>query len=239
MDVGKGHSACIVKGHSSLLAFLGGDKHHTIGSARTIDGRCRSILQHLNRLYVLRIEIVNAAILDNHPIHHIQRGVGCGNGAFATDNDAAHCSRPLTVGDVYTGCLALHAFKHVFHRHGSQLLRTYMGQSSRNVALALHTIADNHHFGQVLMVFLQNDIEAGAPANGNLLCRKTNVRNHESALFRGIGDAEVAVKVGHAAIRRALYGYACTDNRFTRTVCNLACNPVLCIGKRHTKQEDG
>ena len=52
------HGERAVVGELSLtgLTALGGDQHNTVGTLGTIDGRSRSILQHLHRHDILRVE---------------------------------------------------------------------------------------------------------------------------------------------------------------------------------------
>ncbi len=40
----------------SFFAALGGDEDDAVGSSRAVYGCCRGILEHLNRLYVVRVD---------------------------------------------------------------------------------------------------------------------------------------------------------------------------------------
>ena len=54
----------------ALLSALGGDEYHAVGTAHTIDGRGRSILEHGDALYLVGIKVVERAF---HTVYLQQR----------------------------------------------------------------------------------------------------------------------------------------------------------------------
>ena len=69
----EGNGTCIIQGNLSFLTLLGCYEYYTIGTTSTIDRGSRSILQHLDALDILRVDILNTTILDDHTIHYIKR----------------------------------------------------------------------------------------------------------------------------------------------------------------------
>ena len=67
------NSTCIVQGNLAFLTLLGSYEYYTIGTAGTIDSGSRSILQYLDALDILRVDILDTTVLDNHTIHYIER----------------------------------------------------------------------------------------------------------------------------------------------------------------------
>ena len=67
------NGTCIVQGHLAFLTLLGSNEHNTVGTTCTIDSGSRSILQYLDALDILRVDILDTTVLDNHTIHYIER----------------------------------------------------------------------------------------------------------------------------------------------------------------------
>ena len=55
-----------------FLTALGRDDNHTVGSTRTVDSTCRSVLQHLNGLDVVRREVTDSCT-HGHTVNDIER----------------------------------------------------------------------------------------------------------------------------------------------------------------------
>ena len=55
--------------------FLGSDDNHTVGTARTIKRRCRSILENLDRFNIIYVNRVERAVIITHnqTVNHIYR----------------------------------------------------------------------------------------------------------------------------------------------------------------------
>ena len=81
---------------SAAGALLGGDNDNTVGSAGTVDGGGRCILEDGEALDVLRVDggqrvthAGNAVIGNGQAVDDIQRVVGCVQGCSATDTDGS------------------------------------------------------------------------------------------------------------------------------------------------------
>ena len=122
MECREGNCTCIVQGNLAFLTSLGGYEYHTIGTTCTIDSGSRSILQYLDALDILRVDIIDTTVLDNHTVYYIERSTLGTDGALTTDSDTTHCTRTLRVGDIHTGSLTLHTLQGILYRHRSQVL---------------------------------------------------------------------------------------------------------------------
>ena len=95
----------------ACLAFLGGNEDDAVGSPRTVNRARCSVLQYLDRLDVVGVEVVDAAV-DWHTVHDVE-GVGIVDGAHATDADLRALAR-LT-GSGSGGNARGHTFQGVVH----------------------------------------------------------------------------------------------------------------------------
>ena len=111
------HCSCVVESNLSFLTLLCCNENNTVSTTCTVDSSCRSILQNLDALNILRVEVLDTAVLDNHSVDYIKRRTGSTNRALTTDSDATHSTRTLRVGDVHTSRLSLHTFKGILYRH--------------------------------------------------------------------------------------------------------------------------
>ena len=104
-----------LKADGSLLSLtlLGGNHDNTIGTTGTIEGvRCR-ILQHGDTLYIVRVEVVPAAIVWS-TIHDNERRCSSVDGTEATDGKRrGGCWRTGCIGHLHTGYLALQSAEHI------------------------------------------------------------------------------------------------------------------------------
>ena len=87
--------AVVIELQGTVSAFLGGDDNHTVRCTRTVDGCCRSILQHSESLDVVGVDTTEhvAATLDGrvvnrHTVDHNQRVVAGRERGTATDADS-------------------------------------------------------------------------------------------------------------------------------------------------------
>ena len=118
----EGYGTCIVQGHLTFLTLLGSNEHNTVGTTGTIDSGSRSILQYLDALDILRVDILDTTVLDNHTVYYIERSTAGTDGTLTTDGDTTHCTRTLGVGDIHTGSLTLHTLQGILYRHRCQVL---------------------------------------------------------------------------------------------------------------------
>lgn len=108
------------------LTALGGDDHHTVGAARTVDGRSGGILQDVDAGDIVGIQEVervagrsgaDTAVVhvarglvaaERHTVHYEERVVAAANGGRTADTDVDTAAGfAVVVGDAHTGCAAL------------------------------------------------------------------------------------------------------------------------------------
>ena len=151
--------------------LLGGDDNHTIGTTRTIDGRCRYILQHFYALNISGIKerqrvescitttgtclVGRHIIIDNESVNHIEGLVTTSDTVTATDADDAGCTR-LTAGgrDIQTCHSTL---KGTLYRGILlfQQLIAYRRDAAGEFQALLCTIAHDYHFVQATSIVYQ------------------------------------------------------------------------------------
>ena len=141
---------------TSLRTALGGDEDDTIGSARTINGGRRSILQHFHRLDIVGIQSTQAAGR-YHAVNDVQRVAALvdGSGAAYTHlhpraGQSARCRYLHTCGT------SLQDVLHTAHGLILELAGIDTGDGSRKVALLHRSVTDDHYFLQQLVVLFQH-----------------------------------------------------------------------------------
>ena len=199
------------------LARLGGDHHHAVGTARTVDGRGRGVLEHLHRLDVGGVDVADVAAHQGESVDDVERLVAGVDGTRAADADGWSLARLVVVEHGHTGGLALQRLEGVARHVGHDGLRLHVGGSSRQVRLLHRTVADDHHLLQVGAVLLQGHVKAAA-AHLDLLALVADVRENEGSAARH-ADLELAVKIGHCSHAGVvLHNHAHADQRLARVV---------------------
>jgi len=107
----------IVQRHFSLFTFLGSHEDYAICTAGTINGSCRSIFQNVDSFNIRRIDVFDAAGLDNHTVNNIQRTLLRIDRTYTADIDTTDFTRALAGCDVHTGSFSLHSFQRILDRH--------------------------------------------------------------------------------------------------------------------------
>ena len=73
--------------HLAFPTRLGGDQDHTVCTTATVDSGCRSVLQNLHRLDIIRREELN--VRGDHTVHYIQRVVATDSRTDTADTDGS------------------------------------------------------------------------------------------------------------------------------------------------------
>ena len=135
------------------LSVLGIDEQYTVGTARTIDGRSRGILQHGEALNVLRSDIIEVTLETVH--QHECTGTGT-KGGHTTNPEFRHVLARLT-GDLTGEHTRDHTGERVGETSGrsTQILGVHRGHGSGEGNLFLHTgTGDDHFVDNILLEFL-------------------------------------------------------------------------------------
>ena len=249
-----GELARIVERGTSLLALLGGDDNHTSHGARTINRGSGTVLEHGERLDVVRVQTSHSrrnqrlgiarrkfvgghihVVLINHTVDDPQRLRVAVNRCGTTDTDLGSCTeRTAHVCHLHTGHAAFERTTHVVgaglhHGIGLQVGRCTGKHSLIDLA---HT-GDDHLFDD-LFVRLERNREVRLPLEGNLLCPHTDVRNLQRLGVVRNTKAELAIDVGRGTRLRALDDNRSTDNGLVV----LGCNDSTChLSLRHHHRE--
>ena len=219
----------------ALAAALGGDEHDAVSSTRTVHGTRGSILQHLDALYVIGVQVVQAA-LDGHAIDDVER-VAVVDGTDAADADARGIARLARVGgDGDTRCEALQRVIHTHGGHHTQVARVHLRDGCRDHTLLLHAVADDHHILQRLGIFLQDDVQHGSGRHA--LRRVAHERNHDGRTTLHVLQRKTTVHVGDGTVRRTPHGDRGADDRLSRLVIhNTSYRHPLRKGSRWSKKQ--
>ena len=168
--------ARIVNRHAPALALLRRHQHHAVGAAATVDGRCRGILQNVNRLNVARVQRLNArGRHQGNAVHHVQRVVAAVQRALTANPDAADRARTLARRNVNTGSLALQSLQRVRHRPDVQLLLAHARQGASHVALLLNAVTHHDHLVEQLLVLFEGHVNLAFACHRNVLCTVAHV----------------------------------------------------------------
>ena len=127
-----------------FLTALGRDDNHTIGGTRTIDSTCRSVLQHLDGLNIVRREIANRGT-HGHAVDDIQRSLVSVQGTDTTDTNQWVGTGLSVRGNLHTGYLTFQHRGDIGVRHALQLIGIHNRYRTGQVGLLLNTITHNDH----------------------------------------------------------------------------------------------
>ena len=233
----------IVKGYITVIGYigsflrtlLGGNDDNTIGSLRTIDGCCRSITKHVNRLDIFWR--YNRNINSRDSIHYIVRRHGTrtesrsttkGNGrrTVRIGSRRNHQTRNLTLKHLTWVCE--HTLVQIFCLHGS---------NRRGDILTAHrTITYNYDLIQGRIIFLQNNLTVRTSLY-RLRC-KSNVRELQlrpRLHIQGI----VTIYIGNRTIVSTYLHDAYANKRFAIGIFHGTADLTLCKCECTHQQKGG
>ena len=205
----------IVDRSPAQLTFLGGDEHYAIGSTGTVDGTRGSVLQHLYRLDVAGVDVVDAT-LKRHTVDDVER-VAVINGTRTTYTDA-RTSTGLSGRGRYvdTGCQTLQGIVNADGSFALQVLSAHLGNGCGHYAFFLHTVTDDHHLVQCGLVFLQYN--AHLVFGHHLLSRVADVRDNQRFTLCHL-DGKLTIHVGDGGVLGIAFLHdGGTDNGFTTVI---------------------
>ena len=196
-----------VDAHASLLAFLGGDHQHTVGSHRAIEGCGVGALEHIDRLDVLGVDHrqgIGALTLTDgehtvgahltvlrvghrHTIHHDERLAGTENRLVASQNDLRRTAGATGTGrDGDTRHLTFERVGEVGVLHAVQVRRTHL---LRGIGQRLLLTADTHggddHLLEVVALGLHLHADALLAVHRHFLSGVANIGKDKCSLSVG------------------------------------------------------
>ena len=219
-------------GRLILAAVLGGDNHHTVGGAHTVDGGCRSIFEHRHVGNVVGIEEVDVVV--EHTVHHIER-IAAGERAGTTDGHLRTLAGHTAINHVHTGHLSLHGSHGRRRRRGEQVLALDHRDRSGQVLGLSRAITNHDHLVEVLHVVHQLDVHH--VLGFQLLGLHSHKREFDGGSVGYVVKHKVAVEVSHRTIGRAHNGHAGTNNGLIDLVNNRSFHCLgLCGNSAHHNQ---
>ena len=153
-------------------ALLGGDEHHAVGGARTVDGGRRGVFQHLHRLDLVGREVSDGvvALAHGNAVNHIERVVARRDGRSAAHADHhALTGRAVGLDDLHTGGLALQGSGSRGDRTAREVVGLDDRHSRREVLLFDRTVTDRHHGVEGHGVFAEFHVHLRAAVQGDRL----------------------------------------------------------------------
>ena len=205
-----------------LLTVLGSDDNHTICSTRTVDGACRSVLQHLDGLDVVRREVANGRT-HGHTVDDIQRS-GASERTQTTNLHRGISTRLTVRRNLYTCHLTFKHRRDVRIRHTLQFLGVHNRHRTRQISFLLRTVTHDNHLIQHVVVRLQLDlINDGAPADSDFPVLVAHITYHECSIRCRI-NLEVTVHIGHTSRLSTFHPDSSTNQGFPGLVYHLTLN---------------
>ena len=221
--------------HAFGGALLGRDENNARSSFRTINRCGRGILQHRNRLDIVRVEHIEIALdtVDQHQRRNrIDRGM-----AADLKGETLLAGLAARLRDDHAGQFALQGGQHV----GRSLVRNRVTRNlrhgTRKIHLFLDAVADDDHLAHLRRLFLQRDVHRSTSLDGDALLLIAHKRDVEDGPFGNI-ECKLALVIGGHSLTAALHKHRRTDKRRTRSVGHDAGNdhlPSRC-GKTHQRQ---
>ena len=194
------------------LRTFGRNHDHTTRSTRTIDGRRRSILQHIDTLDILGVEEVHRARHDT--VDDVERVVRLGDRRLATDlHREATTSTRVRLGDIHTRNRALQSLLQTHRTASSDILGSYRAYRTGQVALLHHTVTNHNDIFNAGGILLERNLDRGLADNGYASLLHTDIR-YKKYIVLGIGQVQRkrTIHTRAHAKGRAFNNHRSTDN---------------------------
>ena len=217
------HISVVAHVGTAFVTALGGDDNHAVGSLRTVDSRCRSIAQHVDRLNVVRCyhrDVDSGNTVDDVVRLH---GSALTQRRCTTQRDGRSAVGVARTCHDQTGHLALQHGGGVSEHTTVEVLGLHRSDRRGDVLTLHRAVTYDDDLVQQLVVFLQRDALAGS----NGLRLKTHVRDVQLGTALDV-DRVTSVDVGHHAILSSGFHDTYADERFTLRVADDTRHLVLC-----------
>ena len=184
-----------VEGKPLAAALLGGDEHHAVGGAGTVQGGGSRVLQDGDRLDVIGVDVGDRSV-ERNAVHHIERSAVGVDGTETTDTDAAGGTRLAGCrGELHAGGNTFEGVGGIGHRADFQLLAVERSGRSGEVFLVDRTVGNDHKFFQAFRVGCQHDVDHAAAFHGSFLVEVADGAEDKNSISRH-RNCVVAVCVG-------------------------------------------
>ena len=204
------------------LTALRRDDDHAVGTAYTIHGRGRSILQHRERLNLGNVDVVEVAL---HAVNQDERLVTAREGRDTANPEVrivvARLTRTLDADD------ARELTGEVVRQRARRTERQLRGLDGLDGAddggLLLAAVARHHHFFHLARILVEHDVQQLRTAHlHHLLLEADVVELQRTLLVARDVDVEHAVYIGHRADVRVDERHRHADERLLGSVGHLS-----------------
>ena len=168
------------------LTFLGGDEHHAVGTAGTIEGGGCGVLEHRDVLDVVGVDGGDVAVV-GHAVEHDEGAHGGVDGAETADADGGGgAGLAVVAGGLYTGHGAVEGARNVGDLTILEFLGAHRGGRTRERGFLRRAIGHDDGFIEVGVVPFEHYIHRAVFAN-----------LHRAGLHAHVGDRERLRAGGH------------------------------------------
>ena len=227
-----------VDGGFALLAAFGVDDDDAVGAARTVDGRCGGILQHVDRLDVGGVDRRGERPFGGESVDDVERGVALREGVVSADGDVGlGAQRTVARGDDHAGDASAQGLveaRDVGLHHGTQV---GLGHRTRQVTARGGAVTDVDDLDgpQLCGLFRHLDVDGRSFADHLLDGRISEVGEDQRLVFGDL-DRVVSVDAGGGAGGGPFDHDVDTDQRDVVRVDHSSDHVVLC--ESLTAQQD-
>ena len=161
----------------AFLSLLRGYHYDTVGTAATVYCRCRSVLQHVQTLYVCHVDGIDTEV-GGHSVYYYKR-VAVVDRTHTAHLNGNVVARLAGIYDLQSCYLTLNGLSDVGYRRVLHVLGSKRTDSSSEVFLLHNAITYNDKFVEFVDIFGQYDFKRRLATYGNTLVVVADVRNFE------------------------------------------------------------
>ena len=216
-----------------LHSLVGSNHDNTIGTTRTIDSCCRSILKDVHSLNIVRINIADCSCKWNTIKNNKWVVAGCQRTRTTYTN--LHWSTWLrrSLHHLYTSNTSLKSICYITSRNLTKHIALYWSYGTSYSLLTLSTITNYNNIIKNTTFFFKIYANKRLIANDNFLSNIAYIRNHKGWAWSNI-QVEVTINIGNNTIWCALHHYGST-NKWTLWIAYTTSNFLwLLNGWRNT-----
>ena len=205
-----------------LLRALGRDDNDTIGSPRTVNGRCGSILQDIDTFDVVRVQVFYPS-LDRHAVHYQQR-IGLGIQRTGTTNGY------LAILRAQTSHTTFQVVQDIRRIASLQIFGADNGDRTCHFLLGNVLITGHDHFIQHRVVIFQGKDRIRTRFHIRLDGLLAQERNHHRRLTAAHArNGKTSVHIGNHTLTGSFQQNRGTDDRLSSFVKHLSRHGSPCL----------
>ena len=175
-----------IEAHDRLPALgpFGGDHDDTVGTARTVEGGGRRVLQDGQRFDIRRVEHVQISRV-RHAVNHIERSHAGRNRRESADENR-RCRGGITrrTGYLHTGCGTRQSLCDVRNLALGNIFGFHDGGRARKSLFGRRTERHDDHVVDRLCIFVHSHVDARFASDRELLPHISDERHRKGAVSR-------------------------------------------------------